>query len=297
LRTHRYIIRTESDSIRELAEAFFYKKALRAPFMILTAYMDESGTHGTSPVSVMAGYVADARQWRKFEKRTAKLFRRYHVDVCHAIDLKRGDGAFRGWSVDKKLSFIDELGHVKNETIELGLVCVLSNADYQEFYANLPRPRKVIKDSKYGILFRATLGGLMQGIACVSRWQAINKNLRLHVVLEGGHANAADTLRLYAMCRSIFDNRAFAGMALKSKSDCLPLAACDMLAYGAYQVETDGKRVGIAPGPLKSRSSYRGNTQKHRIDKHALNALYLQSIQIHEEKQKFGRRVSREDAA
>ncbi len=70
--------------------------------MILTAYIDESGTHGPSPVSVMAGYVADARQWHKFDKRTSKLFRRYGVDICHAIDLKRGDGAFRGWSVDKK---------------------------------------------------------------------------------------------------------------------------------------------------------------------------------------------------
>jgi hypothetical protein len=260
--------------------------------MILTAYMDESGTHGTSPVSIMAGYVADARQWHKFEKRTAKLFRRYSVDVCHAIDLKRGDGAFRGWPVDKKITFIDELGHIKNETIELGLVCVLKNADYQEFYADRARPRKVIKDSKYAVLFRATLGGLIQGIAQTNRWREINKSPRLRVVLEGGHVNAADALRLYEFCRLKFGNRAFAGFALESKSDCLPLAACDMLAYGAYQVETGGKRIGDARGPLKSASSFRGNTQKHRIDQHALNGLYLQSIEMYEEKQKFGQRVN-----
>jgi hypothetical protein len=41
-------------------------------FMILTSYLDESGTHG-GDVTIMAGFLADARQWRKFEKRTTKL--------------------------------------------------------------------------------------------------------------------------------------------------------------------------------------------------------------------------------
>jgi hypothetical protein len=33
--------------------------------MILTAYLDESGTHTGAKVSAMAGFVGDARQWRK----------------------------------------------------------------------------------------------------------------------------------------------------------------------------------------------------------------------------------------
>jgi hypothetical protein len=43
-------------------------------FMIFTAYLDESGTHAGAPISAMGGFVGDARQWRKFEKRAAKLF-------------------------------------------------------------------------------------------------------------------------------------------------------------------------------------------------------------------------------
>jgi hypothetical protein len=285
------------DSIGELAKALFHQRESFGPFMILTAYMDESGTHGPSPVSVLAGYVADERQWRNFEKRVAKLFRRYRVDVCHAIDLKRGDGSFCGWSVAKKISFIDEIGHIKNETCELGLACVLKESDYQEAYANRERPRKVIKDSKYGILFRATLAGLMEGIPTVKRWQEINKSLKLHVVLENGHRNARDAARLYDFARSKFPNGAFAGFSLQSKADCLPLAACDMLAYGAYQAETGGKRIGDVIGPLKSAGSYRGTSQRHRIDRHALNAMYLQSIKMYEEKQKFGQRVSLTESA
>jgi hypothetical protein len=37
---------------------------------IFTAYLDESGTHQGTKVSVMAGFVGDERQWRKFEKRS-----------------------------------------------------------------------------------------------------------------------------------------------------------------------------------------------------------------------------------
>jgi hypothetical protein len=42
--------------------------------MTLTGYFDESGTHAGSELMLMAGFVGDARQWRKFEKRAGKLF-------------------------------------------------------------------------------------------------------------------------------------------------------------------------------------------------------------------------------
>ena len=70
--------------------------------MILTAYFDESGTHG-GDLALMAGFLGNARQWRKFEKRTKKLFGRYRVDAFHSIDLKRTDKDFAGWTVNRKI--------------------------------------------------------------------------------------------------------------------------------------------------------------------------------------------------
>jgi hypothetical protein len=66
-----------------------------------TAYLDESGTHQGATASVMAGFVGDERQWRKFEKRSGKLFKRYRVDIFHTIDVRRGDADFKGWTVDR----------------------------------------------------------------------------------------------------------------------------------------------------------------------------------------------------
>jgi len=62
--------------------------------MVLTAYLDESGTHAEAELSVMAGFVGDASQWRKFEKRAGKLFKRFRVDVFHTIDVRRTDKDF-----------------------------------------------------------------------------------------------------------------------------------------------------------------------------------------------------------
>jgi len=192
------------DSIGKLAEALFNRKTSGAPFVILTAYIDESGTHGPSPLSVMAGYVADPRQWRNYEKRTAKLFRRYRVDVFHAIDVKRGDGCFKGWPVDRKLSFMDEFGAINND-LEFGFVSILKTADYDAFYAKKQRPKKVIQDPKYGVLFRAIVAGMVEVIAQLRKWPP---NLQLHFVLEQGHPNGPDAVRLYQWSCSKMSERA-----------------------------------------------------------------------------------------
>jgi hypothetical protein len=58
--------------------------------MNFTAYFDESGTHAGAELTAMAGFLGDRRQWQKFEKRTDKLFKRFRVDVFHAIDVRPG---------------------------------------------------------------------------------------------------------------------------------------------------------------------------------------------------------------
>jgi Protein of unknown function (DUF3800) len=260
--------------------------------MILTAYVDESGTHGPSPVSAMAGYVGSPRQWRKFEKRVGKLFRRYRVDIFHAIDVKRGDGCFRGWSVDRKISFMDEFGVINNETLEFGFSAVLRNDDYDKFYAKKVWPKKVVQDTRYGVLFRAIFASMVSGCGNVPVWRESGK---LHMVLESGHRNSADALRLYDLCHSKVSSRAqqaLAGVAFKTKTECLPLAAADYFAYAVYLIETGGKGLGVAKRPMKVSSTYRGNSYRTAVDRESLEALYRQSLKFHEERQAFGRRAT-----
>src|SRR5258708_7110725 len=161
-------------------------------FMIFTAYFDESGTHTGANLSVMAGFVGDARQWRKFEKRVSKLFVRFRVDVFHTIDVRRSDADFEGWTVDRKLEFLDEFQHLVNETLLGGVASVIRQDDYQ-YYSGLSWPRKTRCDSKYGILFR---GCLAQIVDLVGHLPSAREP-RLNIVLEDGHKNAGDAVRIY----------------------------------------------------------------------------------------------------
>jgi hypothetical protein len=120
--------------------------------MVLTAYFDESGTHAGAELSAMAGFVGDARQWRKFEKRTAKLFKRFRVDLFHTIDVRRSDKDFAGWTVDRKIEFLDEFHHIINDTLESGVAAFIRDDDYK-YYSGLYWPKKTRRDSKYTLLF------------------------------------------------------------------------------------------------------------------------------------------------
>jgi hypothetical protein len=162
--------------------------------MILTSYLDESGTHG-GDVTIMAGFLADARQWRKFEKRTTKLFSRFRVDIFHTIDVRRTDKDFEGWTVDRKIEFLDEFQHITNETTEMGYAAILLEKDYRD-YLSLPWPNKARKDARYTLLFRACMADALDGVLSIDRLRKRSEP-RLNVVLESGHPNSGDVIRLY----------------------------------------------------------------------------------------------------
>jgi len=223
--------------------------------MILTGYFDESGTHSDSVVTALAGYVADARQWRKYEKRAAKLFQRFNVNVFHAVDVKRGDKDFKGWTVDKKIEFLDEFQHIINDTLEFGVAAFVRNEDYS-YYRSLEWPRKARADSKYTILFRACIAHVIDHIPSIN----IAAEPRLYIVLEDGHPNAKDALRAYNFAKErLGDSLALSGLTFGGKKQSIPLAAADLFAYTAWGKEAEQKPIGIAKRAVKADASYRGN--------------------------------------
>jgi Protein of unknown function (DUF3800) len=50
---------------------------------VFTAYLDESGTHGDSPVTVMGGILARAEQWKAFNIGFDAIRNRYGFKVFH----------------------------------------------------------------------------------------------------------------------------------------------------------------------------------------------------------------------
>lgn len=70
---------------------------------VFTAYMDESGTHGDWPVTIMGGVFARAVQWKSFNVEFNRLRIEYGFKIFHTKKFKQKRDDFYGWS-DEKMS-------------------------------------------------------------------------------------------------------------------------------------------------------------------------------------------------
>ena len=206
------------------------------------------------------------------------LDKRFRVDVFHAIDVRRSDKDFASWSVDRKIEFFDEFQHVINETLESGVAGFLRHEDYRYYYG-LNWPKKTRRDSKYAILFRACGAQMIDTV----RKMPLGHKSRLRVVLESGHKNAGDVMRVYNWAQSRQTSPMLASLTFGDKKTCLPLAAADLFAYSARGLETGQKPIGTAKKPIKSQTSYRGNMFKIMLTRDKLDDLREQTIKSAED--------------
>jgi hypothetical protein len=209
--------------------------------MFLTVYVDESGTHGReSPVTILAGHVGEAWQWRDFEKRWDKLLAKYNVSHVHGIDLRGRRGEFRGWFPDKQDAFVREIHDLMQRRTRFGFVLTMRNEDYDRFYVAGERPKKIPLDSRYGLAFRQLISWLSE--QCHSLWPG-EKRVRLNVVMESGHANRGDVDRILKLFRerAADHQRDVVGtVTFADKKSAAGLQAADMLAYVFFREERDG---------------------------------------------------------
>jgi hypothetical protein len=117
--------------------------------MIINTYLDESGTHGQSAISVMAGYAGTTEQWDQFAADWETLVRRAGVRYIHAVELFKQTKQFRGWKAADVNALAASIDGIIASHLQLGFAAVIRTNDYKAIYAADPRPRRL--DSKYGL--------------------------------------------------------------------------------------------------------------------------------------------------
>jgi hypothetical protein len=158
--------------------------------VIFTAYFDEADTHGPAPTIIMAAYVGRASQWRRFERRIAKLQKRYGFSIFHGKDFRARAGEFSGSPDAKCDALVSDLMEATRR-LERGVAIALSRDRYLNEYRAPPIPKKFNLDSQYGACFRGCLGYLLPFMD--------NKGGKdkLNVVIEHGHPNAGNCLSIF----------------------------------------------------------------------------------------------------
>src|SRR5258708_6875504 len=175
--------------------------------MILTVCLDESGTHADWRISVMAGYVGTAAQWKHVEADWAALVAKAGVRHIHAVDLFRRTKQFRGWKSEDVDALALALDGVIARYLQLGFV-VIRDDNYKNTYGAGPHPKRPVKDTKYGVCFRACLAFVPSFIASelkLAGQGALAEPTRIDFALEGGHANVADARRLFELYKYVAD--------------------------------------------------------------------------------------------
>ncbi len=201
----------------------------RRPFMVMTAYFDESGTHGAdSAFTVVAGFIATIDQWSGYELELSRLMRAFNVNVYHAKDWRQRKGSFKTWPMRRRAEFNSRFLRLADDALGYGLAMILPNARYATVYKSYPFPKKARPDSQYGLTFRcALLKSLIVVRNDPDRWP-------INIVLEDGHKNASNALRVYGEVKDQMmpeHKDVFGSITFMSKKSCLPLTASDSLAY------------------------------------------------------------------
>lgn len=225
-----------SNFIRELCLSLAHRWEPERIFVILTAYLDESGTHNGSPVTIMAAVVGTANQWRNFQKSFSKVKKRFGFTQFHATDFKGKRKEFSGWDNEKCLDLIFELSKIIDDKMMFSLVFSINNEEYENFYKNGEKPKRLQLDTKYGLAFRFSLAYISSELFKRYGKDKRFQKMKLSLVVENGHKNSGSLLAIFKEESELLKSY---GLSLLqtltfADKDCDPLMIADFLSHTSY---------------------------------------------------------------
>lgn len=227
----------ESSPTGRLALSLYPHDPSGRRFMILNAYYDESGTHGGSPVTVLAGIVGSVDAFVPFDREWKKVLSKYGLEYVHAKHLVHRQGMFKGWTEQRRWRLECDLMYVLQEHKNIFVNrAALFEDDYLTFYKGKRPEKRERLDSRYALCFRAFLHFL----PVYHRRTFVDG--QVNFILEAGHRNAGDALRVFNEMKSdrSFPHRNGLGaISFDTKASFPALQAADMFAYFYFQCASE----------------------------------------------------------
>jgi hypothetical protein len=209
--------------------------------MVLTAYLDESGTHGNSVATVMGGAMASVLKWELFEKKFNGLRRKHGFKVFRTKTFRDRDGDFKGWSRDQQIALVDDLERVSDGSHLTGVTMSLNNAEYERDYKRTDDvPPRLRLASKYGLCFETCLLYLIKE---ADKYKSKGRLSKLYVICELGAANAGDADRIFSEHKRSLQNAGIdilGALSFDSKASSPALMLADFFAHTRWLREFKG---------------------------------------------------------
>lgn len=226
-------------------ETFLFRSGVVKPLAMITAYIDESGTHQGSKALVIAAYVGDCATWKSAEicfkdadSRAGRTF--------HAVDCAQGGKKFRGIDNTERYKLTMEMVGIINSHDIFGIGWGGFIDDYAEFHPRLPGEQW---EEWLRGLFSLVFAGVITDVAKHVRQRYPGE--KFSVAMEDSehwYAIAADKFIRGKHDTSWGDHSLLGTIAPYSKDEAVQLHAPDLLAYEGHLMKTR-ERVPTKHGP------------------------------------------------
>lgn len=145
----------EIDGFGMLVLTLFDRWDRNAVFVLVTAYVDESGTGG-QPRVMLGALVARAHRWHAFNYQWKKLLKREKIPFSHIVAMENKEPPFEEWGRKRTGPFVSRVRPLLKRYLDFGLTVAVSVDDHREHYiAKLSKRAR--KESCYGLCARSVI--------------------------------------------------------------------------------------------------------------------------------------------
>ena len=259
-------------SVSEWGRLVHPKDGHRKVFCVLHAYLDDSGTHNSSPVCVVAGYFGTEEHWEAFDREWRKTLddngqKEFHANRFwshvrgssrqHSAELK-GVSEYRGWDKERCDRFVGRLLSI----IESHRVFPIGCAVAMEQWKSLTQDeRAVLTGAKYDSRGKLTTTGapnktyfLPFRYSILAAIDHCTGEERLHCSFDRNDSFSNYALEYFQTMKGLrFEGyRRLGEIFFPGSEDATPIQAADLLAYewnqyARQRLEADWGAVNLSP--------------------------------------------------
>jgi len=200
---------------------------------MLSAYIDDSGWDGKSPVFVLAGYLSSTEKWSAFsdEWRAVRDLQEPrplpYLKMADAYQLKKRTSVFYGWTEDERDARLKKFCPVINRHVEHGIAIVVPIEAHRKYFRGLFAPEAL--DRPYFLSFFS----LASLIAAVVRKVGYGEKVELIYDTQENESKSFFMEQFEKFMQAAPPSAAglFNIPKWEDDKDVLPLQAADMLAW------------------------------------------------------------------
>jgi hypothetical protein len=229
---------SSSHDVWELSRAVLNERG--GVVAVLKTYMDESGTHGDSPVVTVGAYIGQPNVWRDWTKDWKRQLHKVPVskkpiEVFHAVDCANRDGEFEGWTREERTAFVIELLPIFPRHSIVGCAIGIHMKSFEEAMSDHSDLREM-----FGTPYTACFQWVIQTI--LNTLDAYRSDHRIAFFHEcNDYTDEARKAFEWVQTNRPSGNKGIT-LAFGSKADYVPLQAADVLAYESNHVIRDPEK-------------------------------------------------------